>query len=380
MQLFTVSGVNHMDFSQLETMARLVSNNIRFPDRLRNSYLVPEGHGRPGDVVAVQVERVGAYPQQLTLNNKPVSIHESDVLIGVLGRRESGTSIAGDIPQQGIELQEGTYLDILSSSTIIGRARHVPEFLGTHATEVRFLGFLAEHSNPVNLKDITPYAWQDHYTGESPVVLALGSSAECGKTTLVGKLTQLFRQQGLAVAAIKTNGSGNVRDRASMMQAGADFVLDFPDIGLVTTYALPPQEYLRAAKGLFTEASKAGADVILAECGGDVMWGNVPALLADTEITRHVVGAVMASRDFMGAYGAFSYVRGLGFSAPIFFGTPIQTETFYRRPSFEALVGSRVFDIMDPAQGRELADRLAGNIRPTKLQIPEHAEPSFVTG
>src|SRR3989338_2806265 len=101
--------------------------------------------------------------------------------------------------------------------------------------------------------------------------------------------------------------------------------------------------YLPILKGLLCEAEKSHPDVLILECGGDVMWGNIPALLTDLQITRNVVAATMCSTDYMAAFGAYTFVRQQGLTAPILFDVPLGKEAFYRKGAFEQLVGSRVF-------------------------------------
>jgi hypothetical protein len=336
---------------KLEDIA-IVSNNIRFRDSFSVSRLATERLISPGDIAIFEVlSNDGGYITQLELDGSEVRLAKGNKIIGVFGIRQSGTNISGDIPYDGLSVSEGDIFQILSSSTIVGNSRRVPVHIGQNPVDLRLEAIVMNNEGSANnLQDLTPYTPTNHYPGGTPIVLALGSSAECGKTTTTSELIKGFVKNGLRVAACKTNGSGNIRDKYSMRDAGANFYLDYVDFGMVTTYAVPPTDYLKVLKGLLNEAEKSNPDVLLLECGGDVMWGNIPALFADQEINRNFVAGVMCSTDYMAAYGAFRYTREQGVDVPIFFDVPIGKETFYRKQYFESMVGSNVYDVMDQTE------------------------------
>ena len=344
----------------IEEVIVVVSNNIRFRKSLPDSELVKRGKVKPGDLALFEVlSDEGGYSRQLELDGREVRISRGDSVIGVFGIRQSGTNISGDIPYEGIETVESDIFQILSSSTIVGHAKRVPSHIGNGSIDLRLKAIVADkHGNSRNIRDLTPYKTAEDYYGNSPIVLALGSSAECGKTTTISALIEGFMRHGLKVAACKTNGSGNVRDKYSMRDAGAHFYLDYVDFGMVTTYAVPSQDYLRVLKGLLTEAEKNEPDVLLLECGGDVMWGNVPALLNDTEISKNFVAGVMCSTDYMAAYGAYKFVREQRVVVPIMFDVPLGKESFYRKRYFEEMVDSKVYDVMNVPEKNLLINRL----------------------
>ncbi len=356
-----------MILSEIEKDIIVVSNNIRFRDSLLDFRLIESGRVKPGDIGLFEVmSDDGGYTEQLELDGTKVRIHRGDYLIGVFGIRQSGTSISGDIPSQGFETRKGAEFQILSSSTIVGYARRVPSRIHKEnkPIELRLEAIVANEEGIVrNIRDLTPYNIADNYRGNTPIVLVLGSSAECGKTTTASALIKGFVERGLSVAACKTNGSGNIRDKYSMWDAGAQFYLDFVDFGLVTTYSLPPEEYLRVIKGLLMEAERAEPDVFILECGGDVMWGSIPPLLSDPEISPNFVVGVMCSTGYMAAYGAYRFVREQGVGIPILFNTPIDKEGYYRREYFEELVNSVVYDVMDSTGRGSLVDRVFGIVQ-----------------
>lgn len=352
----------------IEAEIAVVSNNIRFRESLPDSELVDNARVKPGDMALFEVlSDDGGYMMQLELDGRGVRISRGNHVIGVFGIRQSGTNISGDISYDGIETVKDDIFQILSSSTIVGRVRRVPSHLGNCPINLRLEAIVADgQGKSRNIRDLTPYNPSGSYHGNTPIVLALGSSAECGKTTTTSALIDGFVRAGLRVAACKTNGSGNIRDKYSMRDAGAHFYLDYVDFGMVTTYAVSPEEYLGVLKGLLTEAERTEPDVLILECGGDVMWGNIPALLNDPEINQNFAAGVMCSTDYMAAYGAYKFTREQGVAVPIMFDAPIGKETFYRKQAFERMVGSKVYDVMDVSEKILLMNRLLSLIQGKK--------------
>lgn len=83
-----------------------------------------------------------------------------------------------------VEVKSGDLFQILSSSTIIGNARRVPSYIGEKAIDIKLDSLLVHESDSINIRQLTPYKLAEFYLGEIPIILGLGSSAECGKTTL----------------------------------------------------------------------------------------------------------------------------------------------------------------------------------------------------
>lgn len=341
----------------------LVSNNVRRP--LPAGQLgVAEGVGKPGDLVLVKaLSTEGAYSSQYTLNGALVKIEPGMLMLGVLGNRKSGTNVVGTIPAEGLRVSHGTHLHILSSSLITGHAEFVPPVLGGKAMEVEAQGLVNYNGDGKAFNIADGVCRADHYSGNVPLILVVGASAECGKTTVAAHLIKGFSAQRLAVAGVKLNGSGNIRDMQSMLSAGAFRYSDFVDAGLVTTYDVPRADYLRAMKGMMGELEQLinGSapqvrvpEVIVGECGGDVCWANVPEFLQDHELMRNLRAIVVASSTFMEAYGVRCYLKELGVKGPVFFSKPIKTEPLYRKEKFSREFGAPFFDVLIPEESEEL--------------------------
>ncbi len=338
---------------------KVVSNNIRFPSNLRSLDLKNNGVAIPGSMGVFEVlSSDGGYIDQLDLEGEFQHLCKGDYMVGVFGIRQSGTNISGDISKEGVICKNGDIFQILSSSAIVGNVRRVPEHIGHQPVNIRLEGLVSENDKVCNLTDLTPYKPSLTYEGKIPIILGLGSSAECGKTTLIGKVIKGFKGKGMKVAASKTNGSGNIRDTYSHRDAGADSFLDKVDFGLVTTYNLEPSEYLPTLYGILNETEKQNPDVIILEPGGDVMWASIPALLSDNNIKKNVVAVAMCSTDYMGAYGAFHFTKECGITAPFFFNVPILKEAYYRKSTFQKLVNAKVYNVMNPEESNELIEEL----------------------
>ena len=99
-----------------------------------------------------------------------------------------------------------------------------------------------------------------------PVVLVIGTSMSAGKTTAARVVTRVLRGMGKRVLGAKFTGAGRYRDILAMRDAGAEYVLDFMDAGLPSTF-VPPAEFRSVMKELLARMSALPVDVVVAEAG-----------------------------------------------------------------------------------------------------------------
>ena len=172
----------------------------------------------------------------------------------------------------------------------------------------------------------------------APVVLVLGTSAEVGKTTSAAAIIRALKAEGREVGATKFSGTGRMRDIRALADIGALPWLDFPDVGLATTYT-------------FNLVNSGRPEVIVAEAGGDPIEANVSTFLADKNLMEHVRTAVIVAGDVMGMMGTIDYLHKFAPDLAIVLAQPKGRNPTTTRERVQSLLpGLALFDSMNPAE------------------------------
>jgi hypothetical protein len=301
-------------------MPSLVASCTRGARKLPSQLAVIDGIGRPGDVVLARVSAIGAYPRVENLQGRDVRIRVGDKLVGVLGNRNSSTSIYGGLPEEGLEVRDGAPADLLAVGGVVGISASSPSSLGP-ATRLELLGIATDPYPPGEPIRLAPKSAVK--CPGTPIVFVGGTSAEVGKTTFASALVNHLRSRhGVRVGVTKLAGTGRLRDLLTLADAGAHCSADFVDAGLATTYREPDEVVVGAARHLVQRLTDEGAQMIVAELGGDLWEGGIPALLRDPELTALAVALVIIPSDTMASLGAATWLRDAGIEIATAHGVP----------------------------------------------------------
>lgn len=310
---------------------RCISSNIRTKDQINWDEMgLVEEVGFEGNLVLGQVTCVGARKEMEYLHEEEIfdlPLSAGDYIVGVLANRHSSTSEFGKIPEEGIEIAEVTDIDLIAAGGIIGNCLGVPKTLGDIATKVACLGLLTHPDGRiVDLRDFY-LPWETELVPSAPIVLSCGTAAEIGKTTTAAQLIEGLKNYSFErIAASKLAGTGRKRDIASLARAGASPALDFPDVGLATTYTRP-ERYIPGIYTLLNRLNREGnPQIIIGECGGDIIEGNIPTLLQDSNILKNVAAIIHSSTDVLSIIGSLTLYEKWGIlgEIPIFLTYPIK--------------------------------------------------------
>lgn len=321
---------------------------------------VRSGTGRAGDLVVAEVLRVGAYPALETTDAREVRLRPGTRILGVLGNRFTTTSIYGTVPADGLDTGDGAEADLLAVGGIIGVAASTPAGMG-QPTRVRLLG-LAYGADGQQLR---AQPIRSEAAARVPIILVGGTAAEVGKTTFAANLVNyLSGVCGLRVGVTKLAGTGRLRDLLTLADAGASVALDFVDGGLPTTYGHPDELVTGVARHLVDRLAGDGAEIVVAELGGDLWGAGIPALLHDPALTATARALVVIPSDAMAAYGAATWLQDQNFTVPIAHGVPRRNITAAQE-RLGTILGEHVFDAMrrtelDAFRERFLAASTAG--------------------
>ncbi|CDQ10470.1 conserved protein of unknown function [Acidithiobacillus ferrivorans] len=273
-----------------------------------------------GDVLLFEVlHDSGSVATVEDQNGRDVSLYHGDLFLGVLGNRRSGTSEYGIIPND-LVITSKTQLDLLSVGGVVGIGQNVPDFRHTRQfLKVRPVAFIQSQGDIVNTIKLY-FRAPPCPVSIAPTIFVGGTSAEVGKTTTCINLIQSLSRAGLKVGAVKLTGTGRLRDSFAMKDAGALNIADFPSNGLPTTYT-GTNIVVDTAAYLLHSASY-GADLVIAELGGDLLEANVPEILQDSRIRSAPIAFVQVVADIIGAIGSLVILEEVSLSENIHIALP----------------------------------------------------------
>lgn len=246
---------------------------------------------------------------------------KGDVVPAVLGKRRALKEYAGDVPSA---LAPGDELYWLCESGLVGEIIGVNERWGT-PMKVKVLGSLLHDEKTLTIKNFA-IPWQNDVMKSAPIVAVLATCMDSGKTTLVCKLAEHFRNNGLTVVGAKLTGVAFMQDPLKMKDNGLVSVMDFVDAGLPSTCG-SAGDAIKAACGIITELNKGKPDLILAEFGDGIIGEyNVASIITHPSFKKHIVMTVVAANDLMAAWGAKQKMKELGFAIDMFTGPVVNSQ------------------------------------------------------
>jgi hypothetical protein len=320
-------------------------------------YAVENRRAFEGDLILVEVlSSSGAYNDVENLQGRSERVYAGDLFIGVLGNRASLRYLSGSIPLDGIDLTSETDLRLLSNGGIVSIADRSPAYLD-EPMPLRSLGVLVEGTETVNTLQRARAADSPTPSRLPPIVLVGASATDSGKTTFASNLIASLTRSGVRVASAKLSGTGCLEDVLAHKDAGARWIMDFPDVGLPSTYT-SPQNYEPAVRDLLSRLAAVDPDVVVAELGGDILWANVPTLFQMADVMESVQSLVLIPSDPVAAVGARSLLDGWGVTAPVTWVIPPSRNPTTYRARMDAFVAGKVIDTRSAADIEAFAQQL----------------------
>lgn len=338
---------------------KCISSNIRRPGISWNSLRLVAGKGMEGNIVLVEaLTNTGSTTHVENQQGRDERIYQGDKFIGVLANRHSGTSESGDVPAGGMDIHDKTELHLLSTGGIVGVNTGIPARMRQEPLRLKPLGLVVENNGkPLDLMDL---CGPQHETlhPSAPIIIVCGTSAEVGKTTTSTGSIKALSREDLQVGGTKFSGTGRMRDILSLRDAGAMPWLDFPDVGLATTYT-SAERFTRGIYTLFNHINLGKPDIIIAEAGGDPIEANVPTFLKDYNIMQYVKAFVIVAGDVMGMMGAISYLRQYAPTTQVFLTDPIGRNPVSTRDRVRhELPGISIFNSLNPVEVSSIAQQI----------------------
>jgi hypothetical protein len=265
---------------------------------------------REGYIVAGQVHgEKSIYNQLEDIHGRMVTLHDGDVIAGVLGQRNALQGYAGCVPAT---ITPGDTLQVLNLGGVIGRCTSENPDLG-RALNVEMLGSILVFPEFESRFGVPAHIGMNAITGDGlaprnvPVVYVAGTCMNSGKTAAACQVIRQLAKRGLPVGACKLTGVSLRRDVLQMRDHGARWALSFTDAGSASTTAGCA---VQVARTLLRHLAQTEAAVIVAELGDGILGQyGVAEILADAELKSLAAVIVLCATDPVGAWGAQRVMR-----------------------------------------------------------------------
>ncbi len=259
-----------------------------------------------GDLAVARVVRLGHHTRLQLASGRRSLLYPEDRILVCYGNRyapdQFEAAIPGNLGECHLVTAGGVAARVLS--------RH-PRL--KPATLIRPEGLLVDARGVViNLRRYGLSVARLATAKRKPVIGVLGTSMNSGKTTAVAALVRGLSRAGLRVAAVKATGTGSGNDLWAMEDAGADFTLDFADMGYPSTYQVPAVEIEVLLDRLLTCAGQSESDVIVVEIADGLMHEETAGLVCGPRFREAVDTVLFCAGDALGARAGLEWLESRG--------------------------------------------------------------------
>jgi len=260
-----------------------------------------------GDLVLAKVTLIGQHQRIELGSGRRAGLHIGDEIIVCYGSRYAPDQFEAYIPET-LETCDLVAAGGIASKSINRHSRMKP------ATQILPLGLICNaQGERVNINDWAIKPISNKKTKPFTVAV-LGTSMNAGKTTTAAGIIHSLKKQGLNVAAAKVTGTGAGGDRWKMVDAGADIVLDFTDVGLTSTFGITTQQLESTFHCLMDNLSETEPDVVVLEVADGLYQKETADLIAAGFFKTSVDEVIFAAGEAMGAKKGIMILEREGYS------------------------------------------------------------------
>lgn len=308
---------------------------------------LPRDRWATGDFVLAEVLGLSRYPFEVPCG-RCVEAVAGDLVVGALGKRAATLEAVGDWEDVG----DDGRMEALTGAGVFGKATSVSAWIAP-LTPLRYVGHATRDGSKLTMSGFAVRGSRRRLT--APVVLIVGTSMSAGKTTAARVIVRLLAERGLRVVAAKVTGAARYRDMLSCLDAGAQSIFDFVDVGLPSSIA-PAEEFSVALAVLLSHIAAERPDVVVVEAGASPLerYNGEAAVRLLRPLTRVVVLAASDPYAVIGVRAAFR-LRPDVITGPA-------ANTSAAVVLAEKLAGARGLNVLDHAAASELDGILAGRL------------------
>lgn len=257
---------------------------------------------RTGDVVLARVKEIRRHKKLELPSGRLAQIFPGDEIIICYGNRYAPDQYEAYVPEDLGPCQ------LVAAGGVAARLTSKCVRIAD-PTEIEPLGILAEaNGRRLNLID---WALPRHPlpANRPPTVAVIGTSMNAGKTTSVSHLIRGLTQSGYRVGAAKITGTGSGPDRWSMIDSGAEYMVDFTDAGFASTFRCSTGEIEGVLCTLIDFLTEKQCNAIVIEVADGVMQEETAALVRSPCFRNAVDGILFAAGDAMGAVAGVQWLH-----------------------------------------------------------------------
>lgn len=339
--------------------------NTRRVDLTQASQLLTDNvKPQAGDLVLATVTAIGQHTRIELGSGRRATLHLGDEVIVCYGNRYAPDQFEAYVPED------------LSPCNLVAAGGVAARSVNRHkkmkrATKIAPIGILADaRGRALNMRDYALAPMQP--AAHRPYTIAvIGTAMNAGKTTTVANLVRGYKRKGLKVGAAKVTGTGAGGDRWSMLDAGADQVLDFTDCGMPSTFGVE----LGALEDVFTrltgELAHSQVDVMVIEVADGVFQDETAALLRSPVFAAGVDSVIFAAGDALGALAGVQHLDRL--DLPVIAVSGLLTASPLAIREAGAALGMPVIGAEEMNQGQWLPEILRGKDTANTAAAPRAA-------
>ena len=259
---------------------------------------------RSGDLVLGRVEKIGSHKRLQLTSGRGSELYPEDLVVVACGDRYAPDQF------EGIARIDRRSADLLASGGVLGQMRQKNGKMAM-PTSIVPVGLLTDATGRV--VNLSSYAETAAQPSDRPAVIGLvGASMNSGKTTAAAALTNGLRRAGHRVGVVKITGTAAFGDFNAYVDAGAHYVSDFVDAGMVSTYRQSISEIESALDLLLGQAGQANCDVVVVEFADGILQSETAALLRSDHVREQVPNFVFAVPDALSAIGGTTVLAEIG--------------------------------------------------------------------
>lgn len=260
---------------------------------------------RAGDVVLARVTKLGQHKHLQLTDGRRARMHLGDEILVVYGNRYAPDQFEGVVPSGlgACHLVAGGGIAAMMLSKSSGMKS---------PTCLEPLGLVGDsHGRTINL-DQHRLPSLPALRPQPAVIAVAGTAMNAGKTETLCQLVKGLSRAGLRVAVGKVTGTGAGGDIWAVSDAGAETVLDFTDVGLVSTYMVSAERVEEAAISILGHLTEKCPDVICLEVADGLLQTETAQLLGSQRFVGMLDGVLFAAGDAMGGVAGGQRLIDLG--------------------------------------------------------------------
>src|SRR5262245_13949464 len=276
----------------------------RVPQGAACSILRENRKPEAGDLVLASVDAIGHHVDLQLVNVRGRDLFVGSEVVVAYGNRYASSQFESLVPET------------LGPCHLVAGGGLASRVVSWHAsiskgpTQITPIGLLGNaRGERVNLREFRLPAVLPPREYDPTAIAVVGTSMDAGKTQTAVYLVRGLIAAGLRVGYAKVTGTGASGDYWWLKDAGADPVLDFTDVGLVSTYKASAEEIDGALSALVHHVASHGVDAIVLEIADGVLQKETAALIEGATFCRLVGGIVLAAQDSMGAVAGVGWLR-----------------------------------------------------------------------